>query len=315
MATAAKSLALELCTSSDQRSWDAALLRLPDAHPLQTWAWGEAKQAMGELVDRIMIRRGGEPLLLAQVFRKEISPLRVATAWIPRGPAASAGADPGAFTLLKRGLQQRGYRLALMKPYMAAVPWGRVFPWRRERTFIVDLTVPTPAYEKKLHKEWRYGKNRFLREGGVVREDQGENAAETLIDLYDRLAARKDFHPYGNAEFIRRVWTEFGNARVPGIGAHLFCAELNGRCLASALVLRVGDTAHYHWGAFDYEARKLRVNEGIQWGIMERLRALGVKRYDLEGADAHSNPGVFDFKRRMGGELISLPALRAVWLW
>jgi lipid II:glycine glycyltransferase (peptidoglycan interpeptide bridge formation enzyme) len=48
----------------------------------------------------------------------------------------------------------------------------------------------------------------------------------------------------------------------------------------------------------------------MHWGIVSRLRELGLRRYDLGGVDAKRNPGVFEFKRRMGGTLVELPAKR-----
>jgi hypothetical protein len=76
--------------------------------------------------------------------------------------------------------------------------------------------------------------------------------------MYEKLVGRKDFHQYGDATFIRQVWKAFRQSPTSVASAHVYHAEVAGRCIASAMVLKVGDTAHYDWGAFDYEFRGQR---------------------------------------------------------
>jgi hypothetical protein len=158
------SLELEICPQPDPVRWDSALASLPGAHPLQSWPWGEAKQAVGESVERVMLCRRGIPVLLAQIFQKHVSPLGIKTAWVPRGPILADAKSLIALKLLKRVLRDRGYRLIVAKPYApncCGLGWG--LPGRREQTFIIDLTRPLATLEKSLHHYWRHNKNRFSR--------------------------------------------------------------------------------------------------------------------------------------------------------
>src|SRR5664280_658695 len=86
VAFATSSLGFEICRDPDPVGWDEALVTIPGGHALQTWEWGEAKRSVGETVERFLISRAGNPVLLAQVFQKRVSALKLKTAWIPRGP-------------------------------------------------------------------------------------------------------------------------------------------------------------------------------------------------------------------------------------
>ncbi len=301
---------LQTCEITDARQWDNALVSFAgSSHPLQAWAWGEAKKAVGEHVERWMVMDGEVPVLLAQVLQKSVSPLRIKMAWVARGPVMAEGEiGKKAFLAWKKTMARRGYRLAAFQPYRAAsnaaFKLGFTVPKQPEFTYLVDLTQPVEELDKGLNKEWRYGKNRFNRDGGIVVEENSPEALQALINMLSDLAKRKGFPQYGDAEFLRAVREQFSSPFHPQVTAHFFRAMVGDKIGGCALVLRVGDIAHYNWGAFDYELRNSRVNEGLQWGIMERLRASGVTTYDLEGADQKRNPGVYEFKKRMGGRLI-----------
>ncbi len=53
-------------------------------------------------------------------------------------------------------------------------------------------------------------------------------------------------------------------------------------------------------------------NEAIHWTVMCTMKSMDVARYDLEGGAARGSKessGVSDFKRRIGGVLVTLPRL------
>lgn len=279
---------------------------------MQSWWWGAAKESAGERLIRLLARRDGEPVALAQIFLRPIRLLGTSVAWIPRGPAVAHLVPHDTRKIVKElygCLAERNIHLVVAKPYMLnnALPSiGHRVPWLGEKTFWVDLSLPVDTLEKRLHSQYRYAKRRFLRDGGKTFEVSDDESVDQLIIMYDRLADRKDFKKYGNAALIRSVWRFFHKSSVPGIAAHMFAAEVQGRCIALVMILRSRSTAHFMWGAFDYEFRQNGATVALHWTAMLKMRELGVTRYDLEGADLKRNPGVFTFKQRLGGELVEL---------
>ncbi len=309
--------ALEITEAWEADSWDRQLAASPLAHPLQAWVWGEARESCGERVIRLHASHAGEPVVLAQIVLQRLARVRLPVAWIGRGPVwmtTRPELRATAAALLKRALASHGARLMVARGYVDE-PNGRIgwpVPWERAAwSYRLDLTQPVEVLEQRLHREWRYGKNRFAREGGCVVEAEDEAVLDGLVRMRDATADRKRFTAYGKSDFVRAVWRAFRRRQSGHVSIHLFQAQLGDRTPAAAIVIRVGGSAHYMWGAFDYDARLARVSEGLQWGIVERLRAMGAVRYDLEGADRRGAPGVYEFKKRMGGELVRLG--RTVW--
>jgi hypothetical protein len=177
---------------------------------------------------------------------------------------------------------------------------------RNRQTFVLDLGQPIDALDARLHKEWRYGKNRFQREGGTVQETNTDAALDALARMLSAVVGRKGFNAYGGPSFPKTVAKAFWQQQRGLCSAHVFTAESGGVVLAVALVCRTGNIAHLMWTASDYGERKKRAAEGLQWGIVNMLRQQGIRYYDLGGADPERNPGVFLFKQRLGGELVNL---------
>ena len=96
----------------------------------------------------------------------------------------------------------------------------------------------------------------------------------------------------------------------PHSRAMFIAAQRNGELAAGAVVLAVGNSLHYIWGATNRDFRKQRPGEAIQWHIIRQGVENGYAHYDLEGIDPTNNPGVAAFKRKLGGQEIHLAPTR-----
>jgi CelD/BcsL family acetyltransferase involved in cellulose biosynthesis len=145
-------------------------------------------------------------------------------------------------------------------------------------------------------------------------EDRSDTAVEPLIRMYTALVQRKQFSAYGTPDFIRAVWWEFRKTLSPFVSAHIFHAILNQHICSSILLLRAGSTVHVAWGASDYHFNRFHPTHGLHWFLIEQFNREGLQIYDLGGANDQSRSGVFAFKKHMGGELVTLPALRLIFI-
>ncbi len=96
--------------------WDTFLAARPDAHILQTSAWGELKSRFGWSAERIALARGEHIVAGALVLFRRL-PLRLgALAYIPKGPILDP-ADSEVAAALMAGLDRlcRNRRAALLK--------------------------------------------------------------------------------------------------------------------------------------------------------------------------------------------------------
>ena len=290
---------------TDQRRWTELLLGFDYPHPMQTWQWGEARALLGGGVSRWSVMKNENCVLLAQCFTRRMKGVPLQLAWVPRGPVYSDTRETdGALAALGRVLRACGFRILVVQPYSPHSPSAllRKVPFReREFTFVVNLPTLSDKVGRLLRTK---GINRFEREGGAIVERTGEDAVDTLVRQYAQLAERKEFRQYGGEQLIRNIWNAYNRSDDPRLSAQIFHAEVGSQTASSCMVLRVNRTAHFMWAAADYEMRKVRSGEAMQWHLMQTLRSKGVELYDLEGADRKRNPGVYEFKAKLGGVLV-----------
>ena len=120
------------------------------------------------------------------------------------------------------------------------------------------------------------------------------------------LARAKGFRLPASIELMKRL-LEPGESGA--VEARLFVARHEGRLGAGVFLIRCGSSIHYFWGATDRALSKQRVGEAVQWAAMEWAFTKGCRRYDLEGIDEQHNRGVYEFKKKMGGQEIMLAGL------
>ncbi len=71
-------------------AWHLALSQLPNAHALQSWAWGQFKSRWGwEAMPLLMTIAGNssEPVAAAMVLKRRIPRLPFCVLYVPKGPA------------------------------------------------------------------------------------------------------------------------------------------------------------------------------------------------------------------------------------
>lgn len=155
-----------------------------------------------------------------------------------------------------------------------------------------------------MDKQWRYGV-RSAQRAGV--ETKIANTKEEIADFYQLcvgLSNKKAFR-FGHSQFFLQYLLD--RKSDCGVDAKLFLSKYDGKIAAGALILRAGKNIHYLCGAVDRHYAKQRAGEFVQWSVIEWACDNGYTRYDLEGIDLDENSSVAAFKRKMGGEIITLP--------
>ncbi len=94
-----------------------------------------------------------------------------------------------------------------------------------------------------------------------------------------------------------------------GVTMSLYIGEIHGVIVGGALIAQSGRNLHYLWGASDRRYSKYRVSEAVHWQIIQDGVASRMERYDLEGIDPLGNPGVYKFKKKMGGTEVFLQGM------
>lgn len=289
----------------DSADWDAALAGL-GGHPLQSALWGDARRAVDGICDQRWIAlRAGKPVWMIRVEERTF-PALGPIGWVPRGPTGEAPGGAGALpaALLER-LKQRGITALITNQWSEAEDDKGSSANRaaRPRTIWIDLSAGRDRAWQSLDKQWRYGVRRAERLGVLVESTRCPSDIEAFFVLCAGISRAKGFALPASAALMQRL---LGPEEGGPVEAQLFVARHQSRLGAGAFIIRCGGSIHYFWGATDRSLSKERVGEAVQWAAIEWALGKKCRCYDLEGIDPPGNPGVYEFKKKMGGREIAL---------
>jgi lipid II:glycine glycyltransferase (peptidoglycan interpeptide bridge formation enzyme) len=172
----------------------------------------------------------------------------------------------------------------------------------------VDLRWPLEEILGTFRKTTRYEIRRAETAGIEISDTASEDLCQQFLNLYFTMASDKGFAPDPESH-IRRVLTSLRQNRRRGV---LLTASYKGAVLGGAVVVRVGSSCWYVWGA---TGKKVEVNVGhlLQWRAMRWAKQQGCTEYDLGGYRDAATDGPALFKRGFSQRLVRfMPTYRYV---
>jgi len=316
-------------TETARANWNNFISCWPDFELLQSYEWGEFKQALGWKVIRLAVERGKQWVAGTQMLIKPL-PLGLASiAYIPRGPLLNWEDTAAAQTLLSAlhtiARRHRAISLKIEPPlHYSPVASQRLqaFGFRRspfnnqpQCSMLIDLTPDDDALLTNMHKTTRYNIRYSARQGVVVREAEASDL-DTFYQMLQLTAQRSGF-PARSREYYFQEW----NTLAPGNYLKLYLALHQDQVLATRMSAVFGNhAATLHSGDFNTH-NKLKPNELLMWHSLQWAKSRGCTNYDVWGipdqVGAHlyqGQPlpqeqkgglwGVYHFKSGFGGDVI-----------
>jgi peptidoglycan pentaglycine glycine transferase (the first glycine) len=315
--------------------WEEFLSGFPDAHILQTSAWGELKAAFGWIPVRVAAASAGAQILFRRL------PFGLTLAYIPKGPIGGKSLQ---------GWQEKVETLpaeAEWSEFMSAVDaicrqhnavFLKIEPdsWETapkelgsglpkpappdgfrlgrqaiqpRRTLLVDIGVDEERILGRMKQKTRYNIRLALKRGIVVHPIAN---LETFYRLV-RITGGRDAFGVHSLDYYRRAYDLFH----PQGCCEMLVAEFQGEPLAALMIFARGQRAWYFYGASSNEYRERMPTYLLQWEAIRWARAQGCSLYDLWGIpDADEETlensftrrsdglwGVYRFKRGFGGRI------------
>jgi len=312
-----------------EAEWDQFIAHHPNAHLLQTSAWGRLKSDYGWEAVSIANEVCG-----AQVLFRKLS-LGFTIAYIPRGPV---GED---WSSMQPEMDEvcRSRRAIFLK--IDPDGWEELPRTNRElfrpgepiqprRTSLISLSGPEEDWLARMKQKCRYNIRLAQKSGVVVRPSED---VAVFASLMTATAERDGFGVHEKA-YYDKVVQQFISS---GNGVMLF-AEFEGVPLAAVIVLKNGDRAYYMYGASSDLERQRMPAYLVQWEAMRWAASQGCISYDLWGVPDEDLDmleaqfttrqdglwGVYRFKRGFGGEVkrspetidrVYIPALYSAYKW
>jgi peptidoglycan pentaglycine glycine transferase (the first glycine) len=317
--------------------WNEIIANLPGRHILQTWEWGQVKQAYGWQVQyKVWSGEDESPQAAALILTRSLPvpgfSRRLRMMYVPRGPlmdwsdselrqrvlddlqdlAKRDGAifikiDPEVF--LAMGVPGAPDEMEddvgeAVQAEFEQRGWqfseGQV---QFRNTVWVDLRDTEDALLARMKPKTRYNIRLAERKGVTVRP-AALDELPLLYRMYAETSLRDGF-VIRSEDYYLLVWQTFMEK---GLAVPLL-AEVAGQPVAGLVLFMFSDMAWYLYGMSTGDHREKMPNHLLQWEAMRIARQRGCVYYDLWGApnvfdESDSMWGVYRFKEGLGGEVV-----------
>jgi peptidoglycan pentaglycine glycine transferase (the first glycine) len=291
--------------SEDEVSrWDDLVIATGEPHLLQTRGWADAKALTGWRAERFRFGERG----VAQVLVRRV-PLGIGVAYCPRGPIVPAADLPEAIVALRGAFAARRCAALLCDPEVApseelgaalrarGISVAPVYVQPR-RTLLMDLATEPDALLAAMRKKTRQYIRKAERAGVVV---EPTTDLARFLNVLQTVGTRDRFAVHGLAYFERL-------RGALGDGLHVLMARVGDEDAGALMLARMADRAWELYGGWSGTHAEERPFYLLKWAAMMRMRALGVRRYDMWGLSDRPGgddpfAGVENFKLGFGGEV------------
>jgi lipid II:glycine glycyltransferase (peptidoglycan interpeptide bridge formation enzyme) len=264
----------------EQKRWDAII-----SHPLQSWAWGDFRAAMG--IDVVRMGEFEHNTLVNgwQLTFHKIPNLTYTIGYFPKGPPPS---EKMLRELIKLGKQKHAISIQI-EPDMPAEdsfdsscqkllrPAHR--PLFTKYTFVLDLTKTEEELLASFHSKTRYNIRVAQKHGVIVSEDSTDRAFASYLALSHETTKRQKFYAHNNS-YHKTMWKILKEAGI----AHLFTATYQKQVLSTWIVFVWKDTVYYPYGASSREHREVMAPNLMLWEIVRWAKKRNLFYFDLWGA-------------------------------
>lgn len=169
--------------------------------------------------------------------------------------------------------------------------------WERPyRTLYVDLSMTLPEIRASFLQKWRNCLNKAEKSDLQVIEGTGGEVVEMYRSLDREMRLRKGLGGDGIAGYERIQ----GNLPEQDKMIFLVCLK-EGTPVAGMSGSIFGRMGIYMLGASGDAGKGLNGSYLLQWRMIERMKAVGVVRYDLGAFNEEKNPSVYHFKQGLAG--------------
>jgi len=306
--------------SVSHQQWTEFINDCPQAHILQSPAWGELKSQFGWESCWVVHGKLG-----AQVLFQKI-PLGYQVAYLPRGPVSPEGdvfdhpdwrgfqndldtlcrQRKAVFLKIEPDCWQKNHSTACSPPDGFKISPHSIQP---PRTILISLDGTEDEILARMKSKTRYNIRLAEKKGITIRQ------LDDVEPFYGLLESTSDRAAFGihTKEYYRRAFELFKKSGE----CHLFVAEYQGLPLASIMIFIKGNRSWYFYGASSNQHRDRMPTYLVQWEAMCWSKEQGCQTYDLWGVPDENFEilekefierndglwGVYRFKRGFGGEL------------
>lgn len=256
-------------------------------HPLQSYAWGEARRHEGKTVTRFIEQEDGVPISTFQMTSHPIPHTPFSIGYIPRSSLPSKAVIDA---LIAFGRKNRIISILIepnlpfdqikkdifLKIHPAISPASHsLFP---DWTQVLDITPSEEALLANMKPKTRYNIRLAEKKGVVIKEESNETGLQILLDLFFETGARQGYHSHTRA-YHTNIWNHLSPSQ-----SHILIAYYNDTPLAAFELFLYKNTLYYPYGGSSLLHRNVMAPNLLMWEAIRYGKKMGAKQFDLWGS-------------------------------
>lgn len=301
----------------EESTWYDLLWQFNDSSIYQTWAYGKVRWG-DENVQRCVVKDEGEVIAIAQIYIRRLKYIDMGIAYIPWGPLWRKRESPFNLDNLKcilRALVQKysmSNRFILrIRPNELHCQNSRIveeqilkmgFKKSRNsnlyRTLLLDITPPLEKLRENLNQKWRNQLKKAEKSGIEVIEGTDDEMYTSFLSLQREMQERKKYTPGVDYAAFQKIQEELPQ----GSKMMIMLGRYEGSAICASIASALGNTGIYLLGATATSGLKCNGSNLLQWKMIQYLKESQMSFYDLGGINPRTNPGVYNFKKRLAGK-------------
>jgi lipid II:glycine glycyltransferase (peptidoglycan interpeptide bridge formation enzyme) len=293
----------------DKDEWNKITYDLNISSYAQMYNWGEVKDNSHLKVQRIIGIDNLNVVCAAQVFYKKF-PLSFIFVWIPGGPLGPLKYFDNhfiKFLKIKNKVKfifckSDFYRLKLEKDInvLKLNNWSKsVFKLNSGLSLNYNPSIEINKRLNEASKNWKRNLKRSIKKSPEPYQVNNLKEFE-LKEIYNELNNYKGIKANVDFTQMKLIISKFSENII------LYrCDNLEGKIISFRGSLYFKNLGWDIFAATSIEGRKLYSSYYVFWDLMKSCSNKNINRYDMGGINPKKNPGVYNFKKGSGAELVS----------
>lgn len=299
-----------------ETQWQTYAQDFADYSIYQTWAYQQSRaEKAGQRLSRFIIKDGKRLMTMGQMRIKHVRLLGLRIGYVQWGPLlrgkdGEIRCSAEAIAMLRQAYLGDRVNILRLVPNVydghigqdivqmlqgsgfEKVPYAKPY-----HTIIVPLEASEEQLRRNLHQKWRNRLSKAEKAGLVIEQGADGKYLEAFESLYRLTVERKNFTGLDVG-----IFTQSQQALDEKEKMNCIVAYLDGEPVSAHISSCLGDTAAAIFVAGNDTALKCDASNLTWWRWFLAARQAGMKNCELGGIDPVDNPGVYQFKSRMGGK-------------
>lgn len=246
-------------------------------HPLQSWAWGQFRQAWGNEVRRFSFGQitlhkiPFTPYKIGMFIRGPLPDQKMLTELM-----SFAKQNKVIFIKLEPNVLKNKKTVELLRKN-GAVRGKTLFT---PTSFRIDLTKSEEELLASFHPKTRYNIRLAQKNGVEGKIDDSEEAFKKYIALTRETVRRQGFYAHSE-KYHRLMWEHLNKEGI----AHLLVARYKGEIVTTWIVFVWKDFLYYPYGASTDKHKNIMANNLMMWEAIRFGKKMGLMVFDLWGRE------------------------------